>query len=352
MPATTSTLPLISIIIPVYNVEDFIIPCLESVLVQDYARLEIILVNDKTPDKSFTAAAALINSLREKYAFKIIEHDRNRGLSAARNSGIRVASGDYLFFLDSDDILSAGACSFLVSCLPENKDCKLILGGYSSFYNTIDDPRAADDGDKADGSFPFIHENSNEAVFSSFCRGEWNTMAWNKLIKKKLLTDHKIFFEEGILHEDMLFSFQLALTASSMVISNNITYYYRSRKQSIKSNITKKNINDLIFVLNKAIMLFPGTNLKSRDNPKKDALEHLFYMYLVNQCYYVFKLLVKHKIDNPKLYIHQLKKLLSSVKSCGGKGIFLKKHMLFIPRFLSFPGFYIFSRVKSILSHA
>jgi glycosyltransferase involved in cell wall biosynthesis len=338
----TSTLPLVSIIIPVYNVEDFIVPCLESVLAQDYVRLEIILVNDKTRDNSFTAAAALITSLREKYTLKILEHGRNRGLSAARNSGILAASGEYLFFLDSDDILPPGACSFLVSRLSDHGDCELVIGNYASFSDTIDDCSWIANRNGTTCSSPsFITKKCNEDIFSSFCHGEWNTMAWNKLIKKKLLTGNNIFFEKGIVHEDMLFSFQLALTASSMVIDNNITYYYRNREQSITSNVTERNIHDLIFVLNKTAVLFA-----------KENLNQLFYIYLVNQCYYVFKLLVKHKIDDAGLYIHQLRKLLASVKSYRGKGFFLKKYMLFAPLVLSFPMVGIFSRIKSILSRA
>ena len=105
----------VSIIIPVYNVEPYIERCIESVLCQTYRELEVILVDDSSPDCSMDLARKCIdNSNRNKLDIIHLRHDHNLGLSAARNTGIEAATGDYLFFLDSDDWITDNCISLLV----------------------------------------------------------------------------------------------------------------------------------------------------------------------------------------------------------------------------------------------
>ena len=96
---------LISIIIPIYKVEPYIVRCIDSVLNQTYRELEVILVDDCSPDKSMTMARDYIeqSSLSKDLQFIYLRHEKNKGLSAARNTGINSATGKYVFFLDSDD---------------------------------------------------------------------------------------------------------------------------------------------------------------------------------------------------------------------------------------------------------
>ena len=96
----------VSIIIPVYNVEQYIESCLLSVINQNYkGDIECVIVNDCTPDQSMVVVHKILSDYDGNILFKIVDHKENRGLSASRNSGVRVATGDYLYFLDSDDIL-------------------------------------------------------------------------------------------------------------------------------------------------------------------------------------------------------------------------------------------------------
>lgn len=110
----------VSVIIPVYSVEPYIERCIESVLRQTYRDLEVIIVDDCTPDRSIELAKNLINKVNCKdLDYKFIKHDINRGLSVARNTGIKAATGDYLFFMDSDDWISDDCISLMVQPLKD-----------------------------------------------------------------------------------------------------------------------------------------------------------------------------------------------------------------------------------------
>ena len=113
----------VSIIIPIYNVEPYIERCIISVLNQSYKNIEIIIINDCTPDKSIELINKLLNN---KYSstenIHILNHEKNKGLSAARNTGIMNATGDYLYFLDSDDSITHDCIEVLVNALSLNID--------------------------------------------------------------------------------------------------------------------------------------------------------------------------------------------------------------------------------------
>lgn len=129
--------PLVSILIPVYGVERYITRCLESVARQTYKNLEVILVDDCTPDKSIEIAKNYINtsSLRDKT--RIIYHENNLGLSAARNTAVAVAKGDYVLHLDSDDLIKEDTVSEVVSVSIEN-NADAVLFGFTHRYGTFD----------------------------------------------------------------------------------------------------------------------------------------------------------------------------------------------------------------------
>lgn len=93
----------ISIIIPIYNVAEYVSDCLKSVLQQTYKNIEIIIVNDCTEDNSMVIIEGLLKESATSIPYKIINHTRNQGLSVARNTGIKNSTGDYLYFMDSDD---------------------------------------------------------------------------------------------------------------------------------------------------------------------------------------------------------------------------------------------------------
>ena len=167
----------VSIIIPVYKVEKFIRRCLLSVIAQDYKDIEIIIVDDCTPDKSIQVA---IDTLKESDAnYKIIVHEQNKGLSGARNTGIKNASGDFLYFLDSDDELHDSTCISSLLSVQEQTGADFVCGNYERVYN---------------GHIYVSKRYSNQLVIKgnnniieAFANGSIPVTAWNKLISKEFI---------------------------------------------------------------------------------------------------------------------------------------------------------------------
>lgn len=222
-----SRLPKISIIIPVYNVEQYIADCIRSVIRQTYSgEVECVVVDDCGTDQSLSIADSLISKYKGSISFKIIHHERNRGLSAARNTGISIATGEYLFFLDSDDFISDNCIDQLTSSI-QNCNYDVIVGDFKKIGNGQSDaPRLL----VSESQMSSI--DARQALLSR----RIYVMAWNKLIKKDFLTMHNMRFEEGYLHEDEIFTFNMAMCNPTIYIMDSITYFYRVRPNSIMLN--------------------------------------------------------------------------------------------------------------------
>ncbi|MDR0559614.1 MAG: glycosyltransferase [Prevotellaceae bacterium] len=230
----------VSIIIPVYNVEPYIERCLLSALNQTYQNLEIILIDDCGQDNSMSVARAVAENHPNRHKVVFLKHEQNRGLSAARNTGIDAATGDYVYFLDSDDELPLNSIENLFSLTVKYKP-DFVLGNIAS-TNTIKDWSLKLK------NIEYIE--GNKKILHDFIYGQWYEMAWNKLLNKKFLLNNNLFFYPGIYHEDNLWSFQLAATANSMAVCYDFSYIYHVRENSISQTLKLKNVKDLIFVLN------------------------------------------------------------------------------------------------------
>ncbi len=219
---------LISIVIPVYKVEEYIERCIQSVISQDYqGDLECLLIDDCTPDNS----CAIIGNILDKYdgpiKFRLLHHEKNRGLSAARNTGIDNAQGDYIYFLDSDDYITADCISRLAAPLVE-RNYDIVIGNYSVIGSDEDFPTFR----LGDTSL-----NNNNDIIESYTRYDWYMMAWNKLCNVSFIKKHALYFKEGLIHEDELWSFQFACRANSLRSVHASTYYYCIREESIITSV-------------------------------------------------------------------------------------------------------------------
>ena len=228
----------VSIIIPIYNVANEIERCLLSVIAQDYKNIELVLVNDCTLDDSFILAKKLLKKQRHTKQVLYLEHKYNRGLSAARNTGIDAATGTYLFFLDSDDELgNVSTISHLVEIMKSNpNEYDIVFGGYSSINKdgVFDEKRYSDT----------VYE-SNLEIREAYSFHGILAMAWGKLINKKYVKQNNLYFKEGIYHEDMLWSYLTYSNASRVCGTSDIVYKYYYRDSSIMATIKKKNASDL-----------------------------------------------------------------------------------------------------------
>lgn len=224
---------LVSIIVPVYKVEAYIIRCIDSVLHQTYRNLEVILIDDNSPDRSMEIAKNYIkiSTYSKDIRFVFLKHEKNRGLSVTRNTGILAAKGDYLYFLDSDDEIMHDCIEKLVKVSNSGKN-DLICGGVKIIdkYNNVGNSFKTDN----------VYITGEYPIIQYYTSGHLYMMAWNKLVKKSILNNN-ILFKEGIIHEDNLWSFLLINQINSMSIISSPTYIYYKREGSIMTSTSLLN---------------------------------------------------------------------------------------------------------------
>lgn len=235
--------PLVSIVIPIYKVEKFIERCLKSVLEQTYTNIECIVIDDCSPDKSMEIASQFIND-HPDFNFKIVHHSTNLGLSEARNSGMRTAMGKYIYFFDSDDAITPTAIEKLVD-KAELSQAEMTIGLTSCINEKEEWVR---------DYFPITHSSDeisgNQNIFTAFIEDLYPGMACNKLVKLDFLLNNNLFFEKGLLSQDVLWGFQSAFYFTKIAFVREITYLYYFHEDSIIHNRGEKHFNDWIKIIN------------------------------------------------------------------------------------------------------
>lgn len=217
--------PRISLIVPVYKTEEYLHRCVDSVLAQAFTDFELLLIDDGSPD----CCGAICDEYAQKDSRVRVFHKDNGGLSAARNTGIDKALGEYVYFLDSDDYIPENCLGSLVEALKE-RDYDIVIGNYTVFGS---------DYEFAPLRLGNKEINCNKDIFESYIAGDWYMMAWNKLCKLSFIKQHSLYFKEGIIHEDNLWSFQYACLAGSLKSVDISTYNYCIRESSIMTSSKK-----------------------------------------------------------------------------------------------------------------
>ena len=217
---TMETRPLISVIVPIYKVEDLLSRCVDALLTQTYENLEIILVDDGSPDRC--------GEICEDYARKdsrvVVIHKENGGLSSARNAGIDIARGEYLGFVDSDDWVAPETYEWLLGMALE-ENVKLVCAGrwdYSSWT-----------GEKTLGLCPQKREviSGEELAKRIFTWDNVDSAAWDKLYHRSLFRE--IRYPHGKINEDLPTTYRIALDAGRVGMLDKPVYYYYHRDGSI-----------------------------------------------------------------------------------------------------------------------
>lgn len=233
----------VSIIIPVYKVEKFIGRCIDSVVGQTYTDgVECIIVDDKTPDHSMEVIKEMINGYTGSLDFRILHHEQNKGLSETRNTGIREAKGEYLYFLDSDDAITKDCVGKLLY-LAEKYHPDFVIGDTL----VIEEKKNKTSNSLGTGNYEYLEGNEN--IGRAYVNSGWYSMGCNKLVAKKFLLEHQLLFCPGIYHEDELWSYTLASLADKMAICRGTTYLYYKREGSIMGTFSQKHLEDLLFVI-------------------------------------------------------------------------------------------------------
>ena len=254
---------LVSIIIPVYKVEDYLRQCIDSVLEQNYKNKEIILVDDGSPDGS----PEICDEYAEKYECVRVVHKENGGLSDARNFGLKQAKGEYVLFLDSDDYIEEGSLSKIMNSLEREKVDVVFLEAKKVFQDGT--TQSLGDGITADA----VRGKTQDEVLTylSTCH-KYPASACTKLLKKSLFDDGKLTFEKGLLSEDIDWSFKLFLKAKTYDYCDVDYYNYRKgREGSITNSVGSKHFSDMMYMLNKW----------NNESKKNFILSELAYEYAI-----------------------------------------------------------------------
>jgi len=310
---------LISIVVPVYNVEDELPRCIESLINQTYKNIEIILVNDGSIDGS----PSICNSYKEKDTRIRVIHKQNGGLSDARNSGLKISKGEYILFVDSDDYIEIDSCRKFINNL-SNRNVDIIVGEAKKINNN--EVSYFRHTNLVDGKEYSAEEYIKKAIVAS----EWYAPVWLNMYRREFLFDNSLYFKKGILHEDMQILPHTFLNAENIIYMKYIFYNYDIREGSITQCKNKqKNIESLTHIYEEWKILF--------DNVEKKELKELLYGILAKQYLYMCrefkityrcfpngidrKFLIKYSLNNKeklKALLYNLSpKLYGSLKNSG-----------------------------------
>ncbi len=263
--------PLVSVIIPVYNVEKYIAECIHSVLMQTYKNLEIIIVDDGSEDEGISICERM--TADDKRC--TILHEENAGLSAARNHGLKSSHGDYFMFVDSDDYMEVNAVESLVKTIQSTGTQMCVMG------TTL----LTKDGTKREVP-PVSGAIDSEALVDEYIRLQYGMIhsAWGKLFDGSL--KDAVYFPVGRLYEDQFVIYSLTLQHTCSV-TNESTYIYRIREGSIitaNSNIPKKteDMMDSMKVVYFALRGREGLRESLRYKLINDSLQLIKFCAVVN----------------------------------------------------------------------
>lgn len=261
---------MLSIIVPIYNVEKYLEECLESIYKLNIKK-EVILVNDESPDNCHL----IIEKYKKLYLNEtIIINQKNKGLSGARNTGLQIAKGEYVAFIDSDDFIDTKKYEEFFN-KGKNQDLDIIIGTYQKYQ----------DGEylklcKRDKSINSLGKITGKEFFEkSMELNSFREEVWDDIYKREFLIKNNLKFKERLLHEDTLFFIQ-ALSKAKKVEYIDIPFYiYRQREGSIMSTFSYKNHQHRILIIKELI------DFQNKENIKLKGLNR----YLLNLLWSIFR---------------------------------------------------------------
>lgn len=284
----------VSIIVPFYNIEEYVDECVNSLVKQTYKNIEIILINDGSTDNTYNL---LYNFSKKDHRVKLI-NKVNGGLSDARNSGLQVVTGDYVTFVDGDDVVSSLYIESLLNILfLSNSDICCI--NHINFYNLSEISQDINvQGDfKSYNKYDFLNNYyyENELIHSG--------TIWGKLYKIELFNN--ILFPKGKIHEDAFTTYKLYLKANNISISNDKLYFYRKRPGSIMAT---RKINSFVNLIEAQVELLGDSDKNIEILKKKIAYDTYrqilaFIKKYKIKAFYELNVLRKESINFSELYL-------------------------------------------------
>lgn len=286
----------ISVVVPMYRVEKYIEECIQSIIQQSYDDLEIILVDDGSPDRCGSIADAY---MEQDDRIQVI-HQKNQGLSAARNTGLKKATGEYVAFVDSDDYLDINMYKMLVKEITNNEDIIICnydrVDAYSNLYLTK----------PSYDNFRFYDQKQIEKCFYRFL-GYKNSvgleknidcslfvMPWNKLYKRSFLNENMLEYDITFkAHEDTWFNYNALKRAKSIVGTNYVGYHFRMNVSSITRSFkpNRLELNDCLYH-----HIFVD-NIDILENKRCGELSQILYSYFIGWFEYDLDSYVCHPLN-------------------------------------------------------
>ncbi|CUQ11738.1 Hyaluronan synthase [Turicibacter sanguinis] len=253
----------ISVIVPVYNVENYIVECLNSILNQTFEDIEVIIVNDGSTDNSMDKIKKIIKGNNN---IQVINKN-NGGLSSARNEGLMYAKGEYVIFIDSDDFIET---DFLQNLYREAKQYNLDIacGGYKKFFSE----ERIEEKKRKEKIIELGVVEGNQFLLAQLENQDYRMEVWDDLYRREFLLNNNLIFTEDLLHEDEEFTPKSLLLAKRVKLVNTYGYLYRQRENSITtSKTTIKNIESIYYIIYEFKKMFD----QSKNDVEKKCLSQL-----------------------------------------------------------------------------
>jgi glycosyltransferase EpsH len=273
-------MPKVSVIIPLYKVENYMRKCIDSVLNQTLEQIEVILVNDGSPDNS--------GKIAEEYAkldsrVKVI-HKENGGLSSARNAGIEVALGEFIAFVDSDDWIEIDMLETLYNNANISK-ADLSIGNYSKIYETFSENNYLK---LKDETFDIKNIGLNNYFYNYYFNYVHGDEAWNKIYRKSVIDNNSIRFERNseIFSEDKLFNLYFIVLTNKVVSTKRSLYNYVQREGSIMQSAKPDLMFQYVSLMEKFINY---TRNKERETELSNIYPIIFFNLINSSMFALYK---------------------------------------------------------------
>lgn len=276
----------LSVIIPVYNTERYLAECVDSVIREPaFQSMQILLVNDGSTDGSAALCAEYCNRYSNIELVSFQEPPYNRGLSAARNLGLRSAKGTYVFFLDSDDMVSDGYIGALYQAIQE-KQCDIVYAGFTRLT----------DGDKHRITRDVLSiagvVSGTDFLNKRIDLDDDHNYVWCAMYRRGFLEENGIEFDESVrLYEDLVFTPQVALAARKVCTTQHYGYLYRIRAGSlVQSGVSARDVDAMLLVMQRLKPLLE----------KDGGIVGRYHYVLISMCLYYLGVLGDQKAMEPR----------------------------------------------------
>lgn len=274
---------LVSIIIPAYNVDNYLEECVNSLLCQTYTNYEIVIIDDGSTDNTYNIGKQLtVESVKVK-----LFHQENQGVSIARNIGMQKANGEFFVFVDADDIAAPQYIETLVACARKSD---MGMAGFTSERGEI----------ATKVSMNTVDIRASDMMESILCGTNYDGYLWNKIFQRKIIENNNLRFQKNIVvWEDLLFVLQYLNNCDKVTISDEKLYYYRYREGSAVNNTRLDKYRSKYEVMKK---------IKEQDfGYTKQSRKKTSFLYFETMFSYLNRILIQENKSN------KLEEILSSI---------------------------------------